>query len=202
MRSTRIIFLLLVFHILTAIGSRAQTFETLVTFNGANGGLPTWPLVQGMDGNLYGSTSYGGTGNQGTIFRITPAGSLTTLTGVSYAHVTVQASDGNFYGTTPYGGSLQLSTLHNFCSLKSCADGQYPYGGVIEATDGNFYGTTAGGGTNNYGTVFKITPAGVLTSLVSFNSVGLAGTGVIEGTDGNFYGTTSNGGSMGDGTIF
>ena len=214
MRSTRIVFLLFVFHVLTPIGSRAQTFETLVTFNGSNGGLPTWPLVQGMDGNLYGSTSYGGTGNQGTIFRITPAGSLTTLAGVSYAHVTVQASDGNFYGTTPYGGSLQLgsifrinsagqlTTLYNFCSLKSCADGQYPYGGVIEATDGNFYGTTAAGGTNNYGTVFRITPAGVLTTLVSFNSVGLAGTGVIEGTDGNFYGTTSNGGSMGDGTIF
>src|SRR5215472_14451829 len=169
MRCTRIVLLLFVFHLLTPIGSRAQTFETLVTFSGANGGLPTWPLVQGMDGNLYGSTSYGGTG-QGTIFRINSAG--------------------------------QLTTLYNFCSLTSCEDGQYPYGGVIEATDGNFYGTTAGGGTNNYGTVFRITPAGMLTTLVSFSSVGLAGTGVIEGTDGDFYGTTSNGGSLGDGTIF
>jgi len=206
--------IVLVFSITTTIASSAQTFTTLVTFDGTNGGLPVWALVQGTDGNFYGSTGFGGTGNEGTIFRITPAGKLTTLQGVGYAHMPVQATDGNFYGTTPYGGLLgagtvfkitpagKLTTLYSFCSQTSCVDGEYPYGGVVQAADGNFYGTTAAGGTHNYGTIFKITRAGKLTTLYSFDSLTNSGTTLVQGTDGNFYGTTSNGGSNGDGTIF
>jgi uncharacterized repeat protein (TIGR03803 family) len=198
----------------TVIASPAQTFTTLVVFDGTNGGLPSWALVQGIDGNFYGSTGFGGTGSQGTVFKITPAGKLTTLQSIQYPHLSVQATNGNFYGTTPDGGPMgagtvfkmtatgKLTTLYNFCSQPGCADGSYPYGGVIQASDGNFYGTTAGGGTKNYGTVFKITPAGKLTTLAAFGSVGSAGTGVVEGTDGNFYGTTSDGGPNGYGTIF
>lgn len=196
-----------VFVVATWIASPGQTFTTLAVFDGANGQLPVWDLLQGTDGNFYGS-------GQGTVFRITPAGTITTLQGIEYPHLSVQATNGDFYGTTPSGGALEsgtvfklttkgeLITLYSFCSKPSCLDGDDPYGGVIQASDGNFYGTTAGGGTNNYGTVFKITPAGKLTTLVSFDSVGFAGTGVVEGTDGNFYGTTSNGGPGGYGTIF
>jgi len=204
----------LIFCIATAIASPAQTFTTLTTFDGTNGGLPVWPLVQGTDGNFYGSTGFGGTGDEGTIFKITPAGKLTTLQSLGYPHIAVQAIDGNFYGTTPYGGPKgagtvfkmtaagKLTTLYNFCAQTGCTDGDTPYGGVIQASDGNFYGTTAGGGTYNYGTVFKITRAGKLTTLTSFNSLGVAGTSLVQGIDGNFYGTTSNGGTNGDGTIF
>jgi uncharacterized repeat protein (TIGR03803 family) len=210
----KIVFLVLMFCIATAIVSSAQTFTTLTTFDGTDGGLPVWALVQGTDGNFYGSTGFGGTGNEGTIFKITPAGKLTTLQSIGYAHMAVQATDGNFYGTTPDGGPKgagtvfkmtaagKLTTIYSFCSQAGCVDGDTPYGGVIQASDGNFYGTTAGGGAYNYGTVFKISRAGKLTTLTSFNSLGVAGTSLVQGIDGNFYGTTSNGGASGDGTIF
>jgi len=196
-----------VFCIATTIVSAAQTFTTLVTFDGTNGELPVWPLLQGADGKLYGST-------QDTVFKINTTGTLTTLQEIEYGHLPVQATDGNFYGTTPYGGPHgagtvfkmtpggELTMLYSFCSQASCIDGEYPYGGVMQATDGNFYGTTAAGGTYNSGTVFKITRAGKLTTLCSFDSVGVSGTALVQGTDGDFYGTTSNGGANSDGTIF
>lgn len=211
----KMIGVVFVFFAATVIASPAQTFTTLVVFDATNGGLPAWPLVQGIDGNFYGSTGFGGTGNkEGTIFKITPPGTLTTLQGIQSSHLSVQATNGNFYGTTPSGGPLEsgtvfkmtangkLATLYSFCSQAGCLDGDDPYGGVIQASDGNLYGTTAGGGTNNHGTVFKLTLAGKLTTLASFDAVGFAGTGVIEGADGNFYGTTSNGGPDSYGTIF
>jgi len=206
--------LVLVFCIATPIASPAQTFKTLVKFDGTNGGLPVWDVVQGTDGGFYGSTGFGGTGNNGTIFRITPAGMLTTLQDIGYSHLAVQATDGNFYGTTPDGGPKDagtvfritpkgaLTTLYNFCSQAQCNDGDGPTGGMIQATDGNFYGTTPGGGTNNNGTIFKITAGGKLTTLYSFGSPGFSGTSLVQGSDGSFYGTTSDGGANGDGTVF
>jgi len=132
----------------------------------------------------------------------------------------IQATDGNFYGTTVSGGANgwgtifkitptgALTTLYSFCAQSGCADGTGP-SGVVQATDGNFYGTTSGGGANNYGTVFKITPSGALTTLHSFdNTDGSGASGVVQGTDGNFYGTTLYGGanmtecSNGCGTVF
>lgn len=196
------------------VPAHALKFKTLVTFDGTNGGLPSWAPVQGTNGKFYGSTGYGGSGNLGTIFKITPSGNLTTLQGITYSHLSVQGIDREFYGTTPSDGAKQsgtvfrmtpkgqLTTLYEFCSQANCVDGADPYGGVIQASDGNLYGTTTGGGTSNYGTVFKITAGGKLTTLASFDSPGLADTGVIEGADGSFYGTTSDGGTDGDGTIF
>jgi len=139
----------------------------------------------------------------------------------------VQATDGNFYGTTGYGGASDtcafsgftsgcgtifkitqegtLTTLHSFDST----DGSSPQGGLVQGTDENFYGTTSAGGTNNScpsgcGTIFKITPAGALTTLHSFDGTDGAGprAGLIQATDGNFYGTTAGGGANGQGTIF
>ncbi len=198
------IFLLL----LLAGACTAQTFTTLVDFDGSNSAmLPSWSLIQGLDGGFYGST-------EGTVFSVTSAGALTTVQSVLYSHLSVQGLNGAFYGTTPSGGARNsgtvfkltaagtLTTLYSFCSQSNCVDGVNPYGGLVLATDGNFYGTTTGGGMHGHGTVFKITAAGKLTTLCSFTAIGFAGTALVEGVDGNFYGTTSDGGANGKGSVF
>ena len=207
----RILSVLLV-AIALAVALQAQTFQTLLIFDGANGANPVdTSLVQGTNGELYGTTLGGGANSSGTVFKINAAGELTTLYSFcSQANCAdgslpygglVLGSDGNFYGTTSQGGSNgisgtvfkitpvgKLTTLHNF----SGQDGAGPGAPLIEGTDGNFYGITQNGGSNNAGTIFKITPAGALTSLYSIQS----GDGfylngpLAEGTDGNFYGTT------------
>jgi uncharacterized repeat protein (TIGR03803 family) len=76
--------------------------------------------------------------------------------------------------------------------------------GLARGSDGNFYGTTAGDNTTTFGTIFRITPAGVLTTLFSFNGTNGASpvAGLIQGLDGNFYGTTFERGAGGGGTLF
>jgi uncharacterized repeat protein (TIGR03803 family) len=182
-------------------------------------------LVQGSDGNFYGTTQVGGTNGSGTVFKITPSGALTTLhsfdgaDGSNPAAVLMQASDGNLYGTTEAGGANgnygtvfkitpagTLTTLHSFGG----ADGWEPAAGLVQASDGNFYGTTYIGGANgNYGTVFKITPTGTLTTLYSFCSQSgcadgaLPRAGLVQASDGDFYGTTAFGGAnYYEGTVF
>src|SRR5580692_3902993 len=177
----------------------------------------------------------GGNGNgSGTVFKITPSGILTTLysfgsqggDGASPVAGLVQATNGALYGTTGHGGSNgdygtifkitpdgKLTTLYSFCSQAKCAAGTQPAAGLIQATNGDLYGTTAAGGANgDYGTVFKITPGGKLTTLHSFCSQGAPpnctdgwapDAGLIQATDGDFYGTTySGGGADNGGTIF
>ncbi len=207
---------------------------TLYGFHGADGTEPDGGLVQGRDGNFYGTTHWGGSSAHpwGTVFKISPAGALTTLYSFcSQPNCTdgdqplaglVQASDGNFYGTTAHGGASgdhgtvfkitpagELTSLYSFCSQPNCRDGDLPVAGLVQASDGNFYGTTYSGGSNSNcsngcGTVFKITPAGALTTLHSFNSTDGANPygGLVQAPNGFFYGTTSAGGSYGSGTVF
>jgi uncharacterized repeat protein (TIGR03803 family) len=180
---------------------------------------PSAALVQGTDGNLYGTTGYGGVSGKGTVFQITLAGALTTLisfngtNGNHPAAALVQGSDGNFYGTTANGGTngnngtvFQITPAGVLTTLASFngTNGSYPAAGLAQGSDGNFYGTTSAGGANNLGTVFEFTPAGVLTSLVSFNNTDGAAplAAVVQGSDGNFYGTTASGGANQDGTVF
>ena len=156
-----------------AIASPAQTFTTLHIFDFSDGSLPYAGLVQATDGNLYGTTVQGGTNGGGTVFKITPSGSL--------------------------------KTLHSFCSLSGCADGNALPGGLIQVGNGNLYGTTLQGGPNSgNGTVFKITLSGTLTTLHSFDATdgGYPDAGLVQASDGNFYGTTELGGADGEGTIF
>jgi uncharacterized repeat protein (TIGR03803 family) len=202
----------------TAIALPAQTFSTLHSFDGTDGVAPFAALVEAADGNLYGTTGAGGANSAGTVFKITPSGTLTALysfcfqsgcTDGELPHAgLVQGTNGNFYGTTEYGGANYpgtvfeitpagtLTTLHAFCSQSGCPDGAYPEAALVQGTDGNFYGTTAWGGAHGYGTVFKITPSGTLTTLYSFCAQsgctdGLVPyAGLVMGTDGNFYGTT------------
>ncbi len=200
------------------------TLTTLHGFVGepTDGLFPYSGLIQASNGNLYGTTGAGGANNLGTVFEITPGGTLTTLhsfdktDGSDPVAGLVQATNGDFYGTTGYGGannfgtvfeitpSGTLTTLHSF----DITDGSYPFAGLIQATNGNLYGTTYYGGANNDGTVFEITPSGTLTTLYNFCSQSDCAdgnnpyAGLVQATDGNLYGTTYYGGANGDGTVF
>jgi uncharacterized repeat protein (TIGR03803 family) len=159
-----------------------------------DGADPQAALVQGTDGNFYGTTEGGGAYNNGTVFKITSSGTLTTLydfcgasdsctDGENPAAALVQGADGNFYGTagltifkiTP-GGTL--TTLYTFC--YECVGGSLP--ALVQGTDGNLYGTTGL-------TLFKITPGGALTTLYTLQD-SVNPQALVQGTDGNFYGTT------------
>jgi uncharacterized protein (TIGR03437 family) len=194
---------------------------TLYTFTGkGDGSGASAGLVQATDGNFYGTTLDGGAASNGSVFRITPGGTLTTIysftghgDGGEPRVGLFQATDGNLYGTAygggnPNGGTVfkitlagALTTLHSF----SGSEGASPRAVLIQATDGNFYGTTQFGGTARNGTIFKITPGGVLTTLYSFTG-GSDGSqpiaALVEGTDGNLYGTTPLGGANNLGTVF
>jgi uncharacterized repeat protein (TIGR03803 family) len=224
-----------VFYVAMVIAANAQTFTTLASFDGTNGEEPIGSLVQGLNGNFYGTTYVGGAnctsdGGCGTVFEITAGGKLTTLysfcsqpnctDGEIPAGGLVLATNGNFYGTTGSGGTTgagtffritsagKLTTLYSFCSQPNCTDGKGPGALVQSPANGNFYGTTFSSGANNEGTIFEITPAGKLTTLYSFCSQpnctdGKSSYGaLVQATNGSFYGTTFSGGANGDGTVF
>ncbi len=209
----------------TVTVAHGQTLNVLFNFDLTSGGTPYGPLVQGIDGNFYGTTVEGGNLNCeppygcGTIFRITPSGTLTTIHQFCncgdglwpYAGL-VLGTDGNFYGTTD-STIFKINTAGKFTTLYSFGYVLVvPYGPLIQGSDGDFYGMTHSGGStgNGPGTVFKITPSGEFTTLYVFCSKGgdcsdgmFPRGGLVEGTDGYFYGTTLEGGSPNNnGTIF
>ena len=217
-----------------------QVYEKLFSFTDARaaeiaalttkGIAPRAGLAQGIDGNYYGTTSRGGVHGLGTVFRLTPAGKLTTLiefSGNESIHrgsvplgELVFGPDGNFYGTTSEGGALghgtvfrlspngNLTTLIDFTGNGVENKGASPMGGLTLGVDGFFYGTTREGGLDNLGTVFKLHPAGNLTTLFEFTGTAGSHPGsfpegtVVQGSDGAFYGTTSKGGLSDHGTVF
>jgi len=167
-------------------GSGGWTESVLYSFNnnGSDGNYPYAGLVFDSAGNLYGTTYYGGTSNQGSIFKLSPNG----------------------------GGGWTETVLHSFDFNFNETDGAYPTAGVIFDHAGNLYGTTDNGGTCNYGTAFEFSPAGggnwTETVLHSFCNGGADGyrpfAGLIIDHAGNLYGTTSVGGSgtSAIGTVF
>jgi uncharacterized repeat protein (TIGR03803 family) len=212
----------------------AQIYSKLLDFNGNTAAGPSTPLTQGVDGNLYGATQLGGTGTCfngsgygcGVVFKVGHAGFRVIYnsqeSGLYYpSGRLVLGEDGSFYGTTPIPEGLgtiykitaagDLTTVYTF---GVGASGYGPYGGVTQGADGNFYGTTAyGGAPSNFcpsgcGTVFKMTPAGVLTTLYSFCPQNYCPDGdhpesaLTQYTNGDFYGTTGSGGLYKLGTIF
>src|ERR1700733_7302407 len=219
----------------------AGAFTTLYTFCPS---CPTSPpdaagLVVGSDGNFYGLTAAADSMGA-TFFKMTSAGVFTSLNSSVPGNPAdslyegdgsklVLGTDGNFYGANSgigTSGSVfkiapdgTFTTLYTFSATggtnETNSDGANPYGRLTQGSDGNFYGTTRLGGAYGSGTVFQITPAGVLTSLYSLGAIGTAaGTpgqnldglfpvaGLIQGTDGNFYGGTTSGGQNGIGTLF
>ena len=200
-------------------------FTSLLSFNSTNGANPAAGLVQGADGNYYGTTENGGTndvanGGDGTVFKITTNGVLTSLVsfngtnGANPDAGLALATNGSFYGTTSGGGEDDSGTVFNFTtngilttlySFTGGDDGADPEAGLVQGADGNLYGTTFSGGPDDSGTVFTITTNGILTTLYSFTG-GTDGAGpsagLLLGADGNFYGTTSSGGADDNGTVF
>ncbi len=207
--------------------STGGNYTNLYSFGGppADGEQPIAGLVQGSDGNFYGTTFFGGTNDDGTVFRISPNGSYTNLhffaghpgDGASPYAGLAQGSDGNFYGTTVSGGTHNLGTVFKIAPSGSCMilynfggfanDGANPSAGLVQGSDGNFYGMTDSGGTspNGYGTAFRISPGGSYTNLYSFNGPPNDGAtpfgALAQGSDGNFYGAIRAGGTNNDGTV-
>jgi uncharacterized repeat protein (TIGR03803 family) len=227
--------ILAVFLACTATLTDAQTFTTILTFDGSDGAAAISGLVQGTDGSFYGTSVYGGpTGwpSNGTVFKVSPNGAITTLPQFCLASRCVDGqypraslllgNDGNLYGTTAQGGATDfgsvfrinskgtLVTVYSFCPQKGCSDGSFPSSPLVQGKDGQFYGSTYEGGANNHGTLFRVSPNGELTQLYRFCSeTGCAdgnrpsGAGMVQSTDGNFYGVTGLGGSHGPyGTVF
>ena len=230
----------------TALVCPAQNLTTLSSFSGSDGSDPQ-SVIQGTDGNFYGVTYSGGANNNaGTVFKMTPSGTLTTLynfcaqknctDGENPAGQLLQAKDGNLYGTTFFGGANcilendpitgcgtifkittggEFTSLYSFCSVVVegyCSDGVAPYAGLIQGNNGDLYGTASEGGLNGNcsncngaGTAFKITTAGALTTIFQFcNSTNSGGYcldggapygGLVQTSDGTFYGTLYNGGT-------
>jgi uncharacterized repeat protein (TIGR03803 family) len=282
---------LLVLLLICATFLPAQILTTLVNFDYTNGQFPESPLIQGLDGNLYGTYLLGGPDGVGGVFRLTPQGLLTQasnfcggyngcagsrewgimqtregtfygtsqeggtgagnmftmtpqLVGADFADfgdkggqnplsAPILGTDGNFWGVGIAGtknnnsncdlgcGSIYkvtpegaVTTEHAFCAQPNCADGWAPVGSLLQASDGNFYGTTNAGGattgclfSEGCGTIFKMTLQKVFTTLFTFSGTGSDGGNVwdvalIEGTDGALYGATSAGGLYGGGTVF
>ena len=201
------------------VNGATQVVSPFYTFTGgANGLTPVGGVTQGSDGNLYGTTAgFMGKGtvvNAGTIFKLTLSGTLTTLHSFTSATdgstplgTLVQGTDGNFYGMTVQGGANGLGTLFKISSsgtFTKILDFTSATGGwntnssqstLVQANDGNFYGVSGEGGANNYGDIFQLTPAGVLTVLYSFTNgadgVGPIG-GLVQASDGYLYGVTSD----------
>jgi hypothetical protein len=182
-------------------------------------------LIGGTDGNLYGATAPKAVGDlNGMIYKLTPAGVLTPLFRFvdgkgTHALSLIQGADGNFYGTAggdSSGGFFNHpATMHNpgiffrmtpagvmtvLYTFTGGADGSFP-NALVQGADGNFYGSAQYGPEtpanvfSGYGSVFKITPSGTLTTLYAFTGGANGGNpwGVIRGQDGNLYGMTSSG---------
>ena len=207
------------------------TLQTLCSFNSTNGANPIAALTLGNDGNFYGTTEYGGSSGDGTVFQVTTNDTLTTLYSFTggwdgaYPNAALTlGNDGNFYGTTCGGGGsgdgaifrvTTNGTLTPLYSFTGGTNGATP-NALTLGNDGNFYGTTEYGGqgveggwfyASSLGTVFKVTTNGTLTTLVSFNESYATGgaypnAALTLGSDGDFYGTTEGGGGSNDGTVF
>ncbi|HEV2474357.1 MAG TPA: choice-of-anchor tandem repeat GloVer-containing protein, partial [Chthonomonadales bacterium] len=196
---------------------------SLATSDGASA---NGALIQGSNNSLYGTCEVGGANAMGALFKITPGGAFTTLhsfggagDGASPAGGILQAADGNYYGACAAGGTgngtifklTPAGTVTTLYSFGAPPDGASPTGSLVQGADGNLYGTCQSGGANGSGSVFKLTLAGVETTVYSFSARAAGGVnsdgatplaGLVSPGDGNFYGTCSVGGATDYGTVY
>jgi len=199
--------------------SLGGAFAILHAFTwGDDGGNPFAGLIQATDGNFYGTTWGGGSGSEGTVFKMTRVGAVTALhgfvgtDGANPRSGLIQARNGDLYGITRNGGRntndgtvFKITTTGTLRTLVDGANTFSPRGGLVQGRDGNVYGTTANDGAHGRGTVFRIDPTGALTALHSFDGPGDGQwpvAALVEGRDGYFYGSTLYGGTYSQGTLF
>jgi uncharacterized repeat protein (TIGR03803 family) len=211
--------------------SPSGTFTVLHNFNGngSEGSIPSTPPIQASDGNFYGTTNFGGTGNSGTVYKLTPAGSLTVLYNFdpagggsgSATGMPTQGGDGYLYileangGASSCGRILKLSTagvLNNTYDFDCETTGRVPVGRLVPGADGNLYGTTVHGGIYDCGTgycegglLFQLAPNFNYTVLYDFGGIfgeGNEPMGITLGSDGKFYGNDTAGGAFSYGSIY
>jgi uncharacterized repeat protein (TIGR03803 family) len=200
--------------------------ETVLhSFTGSpDGSAPLAGVIRDSAGNLYGTTSSGGTSNYGTVFELDASGHETILHSfrsdpdgaTPYAGV-IRDAAGNLYGTTFPGGFFNSGIVYELDAAghetvlwtfrgPTGDDGSFPYAGVVLDEAGNLYGTTSNGGTfNSLGAVYEIDAAGKETMLYAFAFPGANGleptAGLILDAAGNLYGT-AGGGAFGNGVVF
>lgn len=206
----------------TTAGALSTVYNFCSLTSCTDGAYPYGGVTLGFDGNFYGTTQGGGTHAAGTVFKVTPTGTLTTLWNFANGtdesvpvYTTVQGQDGNIYGVSwgqyngQYGAFFKVSATGVF---KALSDFTYTNGALpnlpTQGTDGNFYGTAQLGGDAacKCGVVYKATAAGKITVLHTFKGYptdGYRPIGIlVQGTDGNFYGTTYQGGAHNQGSVF
>ena len=189
---------------------------------GADGGGPSAGVVRDTDGNLYGTTAYGGDLSAcgghacGVVFKLDPTGHETVLysftggDGQTPLADLVRDKNGNLYGTTRDGGAFGYGVVFKvdptgnetvLYSFTGGADGAHPWAGVVRDENGNLYGTAGGGGAFGHGVVFEVDPTGKETVLYSFTGGtdgGFPYGGLVRDKQGNLYGTTAYGGDQMD----
>jgi len=199
---------------------------TLYRFTGgADGGNPSGGVVRDAEGNLYGTTTFGGATNWGVVYKVDPAGSETVLyafaggtDGGAPSQGVIRDAAGNLFGTTSLGGATGGGVVfeldpagHESVLYTSAPPLEYDtnYSSLTLDAGGNLYGTTLGGGTAGCGAVYQIAPAGQYTVLYSFTCGSGEGSGghepqgpVILDSEGNIYGVAAYGGSHNGGTVF
>ena len=208
-------------------GSGGWTEKVLHNFgSGLDGQYPLVNLIFDSAGNLYSTTSGGGTKDKGVVFEMSPDGSggwtervLHNFRGDADGidpQAVIFDTHGNLFGATVYGGNRNQGTLfemspdgsggytekviHNFGHGE---DGQNPSAGLIMDSAGNFYGVTYGGGSHGLGTAYEVSPSGdgdypvkVLHNFGEASDGAYPYADLLFDTHGNLYGTTSGGGTV------
>lgn len=209
---------------MTTAGNFTRIYAFCALAKCADGSQPWGGLTLGNDGNLYGTTEWGGTLASGTVFKLTPAGALTTLwtfdnaaDGAAPWYPMIQGLDGSFYGTSytqyagDYGAFFKLVPTATPPYKESVpVDFNYTNGSEpnlpVQGTDGNFYGSAYGGGTDNLGLIYKTSAAGAIKTLHTFSGYPNDGANpigaMVQANDGNFYGVTYLGGAKNLGSVF
>ena len=192
--------------------------SNVFAFNLTNGTQPMGDLLFARDGNLYGSTFYSQPCN-GTLFEMTLAGDFTTIVNFDYTNGAgpngplAEGDNSCFFGETSSGGGYGSGTIFEYTasgglttlySFTNGADGNYPWGGLVQNVDGEFYGVANSGGQFGKGTVFEFSTNKGLTILASFDGTNgsYPQARLVQGADGTFYGSTVLGGTFNAGTVF